>query len=157
MFRFMITFMYNDLIFICLASLTFLLCVLPTTIDSESTNCDDPYKWYTMHRQIKFVMIPDGSSSAPAYSLWKTLPSHCLPFCYTHLFFTYWFAFTVFLPLMGGKHASTHPLLSHLTAFFLLHLHCASGVVCCSTDRARRPPGSQRDAGDRPGAKLQHN
>lgn len=28
-----------------------------------------------MHRQIKFVMIPDRSSSAPAYSLWQTLPS----------------------------------------------------------------------------------
>lgn len=52
----------------------FSLCVLPTTIVSESTNCDDPYQWYTMHRQIKFVMIPDGTSSAPAYSLWKTLP-----------------------------------------------------------------------------------
>lgn len=28
----------------------FSLRVLPTTIDSESTNCDDPYQWYTMHR-----------------------------------------------------------------------------------------------------------
>lgn len=74
LFRSVITFMYNDFIFICLASF-FSLCVLPTTIGSESTNCDDPYQWYTMHREIKFVMIPDGSSTAPAYSLWKTLLS----------------------------------------------------------------------------------
>lgn len=56
------------------AFVDFSLCVLPTTIGSESTNCDDPYQWYTMHRQIKFAMIPHGPSSAPAYSLWRTLP-----------------------------------------------------------------------------------
>lgn len=104
----------------------FSLCVLPTTIVSESTNCDDPYQWYTMHREIKFVMIPDGSSSAPAYSLWKTLPYPPVVSLYvTHLFFTHWFAFAVFLPLMGGNGASTRLLcpISRLSS-------CSISIMC---------------------------
>jgi len=135
----------------------FSLCVLPTTIGSESTNCDDPYQWYTMHRQIKFVMIPDGSSSAPAYSLLKTLPSRCLPLQCTHLFFTHWFSIIVFLPLTGGNGASARPVLPHLTAFLVLHLHCALGSVCCGTAGARSLPSSQGDAGNCPGTELQSN
>lgn len=80
----------------------FSLCVLPTTIGSESTNCDDPYQWYTMHREIKFVMIPDGSSTAPAYSLWKTLLSRPIVSPLYPSFLDSLVAFTVFLPLTGA-------------------------------------------------------
>lgn len=126
LFSFMTTFVYNDFIFIFI---NFSLCVLPTTVGSESTDCDDPYQWYTMHRQIKFVMIPDGSSSAPAYSLWQTLPFHCLPVHHTHLLYRSFLCFTVFLPLAGPK-VPPHSCPRPISWLHLLHLRCASGSVC---------------------------
>lgn len=128
-------------------------CVLPTTIGSESTNCDDPYQWYTMHREIKFVMIPDGSSTAPAYSLWKTLLSRqtVSPSCPS-------FLGSLFCPHRvsaagRGSGALAQPPLPHLMPF---HLHGASGSVCAvellgltarSTLRGCRKPPRDKAAG----------
>lgn len=106
------------------------LCVLPTTIGSESTNCDDPYQWYTMHRKIKFVMIPDGSSTAPAYSLWQTLLSP--PVIYPSLLDSLVCLHCV--PATGrDSGASAQPPLPHLMPFLPLHLHGASGLVYAVT------------------------
>lgn len=157
MFRSVITFMYNDFIFICLASF-FSLCVLPTTIGSESTNCDDPYQWYTMHREIKFVMIPDGSSAAPAYSLWKTLLSP-FPLC-THVSLTHCFAFTVFLPLAGAVvpwHSHPCPIScpSSHSISMVPQARCVLGLTACSALRGMQEPtqGQSCRAAHPPGAR----
>lgn len=108
-----------------------------------------------MHRQIKFVMIPDGSSSAPAYSLWKNqnpnktkqskqiLPP--FPIVSPHVVTNP----SVCLCCVSRLHLLTWP---HLTAFLLLHLHRASGSLCCGAAGAWQPTQLSGGAG-----KLQCN
>lgn len=133
--------MYNDFIFVLFGFIDFSLCVLPTTIGSESTNCDDPYQWYTMHRQIKFVMIPHGSSSAPAYSLWTPTPSPSLslsPFTLHPSLIYPSLCLRCVSAAGGGVGASGHTFLPHLTAFLLLHRRHASGSACWGAAAALR-------------------
>lgn len=122
----------------------FSLCVLPTTIGSESTNCDDPYQWYTMHREIKFVMIPDGSSTAPAYSLWKTLLS---PPVVSPLYPSLLDSLVCFHRVSAtdrGSGALAQPLLPHLMPLLPLHLHGASGSVCAAVQLGLTAPSTLR-------------
>lgn len=86
-----------------------------------------------MHREIKFVMIPDRSSTAPAYSLWRALPSSCFPFC-PHLTLTHWFALPNLMPFLS---ISMVPQARCVLQYSPLH--------------------SQGDAGNHPGTKLQGN